>query len=184
MLYCLSKLNRSYNKQGRIYITWGPWHFYFGNKTCKAKSYSPDFHCIILPNKGEVNKKRSSLDPVAITIQERGPLARALQLPRPLPITFYLLQNRRLSKKIKNAKLEKKKLRFRGRTETFFTQDLVYILFCAARWCYVKPLLLMGHCKIEHSLLVLYIQKNFTITSKTIYIYVFCFFLRINSGQN
>ena len=63
-----------------------------------------------------------------------------------------------------------------GRTETFFTQDLVFDLFCAARWCYVKSLLLMSHCKIEHLVLVLYIQKNFTTTSKTVNIYVFCLF--------
>ena len=35
----------------------------------------------------------------------------------------------------------------------------------------------MSHCKIEHLLLVLYIQKNFTTTSKTVYIYVVCLFL-------
>ena len=79
-------------------------------------------------------------------------------------------------KKIKDTKFEKKKLRFRGRTETFFTQDLVFVLFCAAIWCYVKSLLLMSRCKIEHSLLVLYIQKNFSTTSKTVYMYVFCLF--------
>ena len=70
----------------------------------------------------------------------------------------------------------RKKMRFRDRTETFFTLDLVLFLFCAARWCYVKSLLLMSHCKIEHSLLVLNIQKNFNTTSKTAYIYVFCLF--------
>ena len=69
-----------------------------------------------------------------------------------------------------------KKLRFRGRTETFFTQDLVFVLFSATRWCYVKFLLLMSHYKIEHSLLILYIQKNFNTTSKTVYIYVFSLF--------
>ena len=102
-----------------------------------------------------------------------GLCTRVLQLPRPLPIFFYLLQNRRLPKKIRNTKFEKKK-RFRGRTLTFFTQDLVFTLFCAARWCNVKSLLLMSHCKSEHSLLVLYIQKNFSTTSKTVYIYL-CF---------
>ena len=56
-------------------------------------------------------------------------------------------------------------------------QDLVFVLFCAARWCYEKSLLLMSHCKIESLLLVLYIQKNFTTASKTVYIYVFCSFL-------
>ena len=71
-----------------------------------------------------------------------------------------------------------------GHTETFFTQDLVLVLFCAARWCYVKSLLLLSHCKIEHSLLVLYIQKNFSTTSKTVHIYVFCLFFKINSSQN
>ena len=81
------------------------------------------------------------------------------------------------------TKFEKKQLGFRGRTETFFTQDLVFDLFCAARWCYVKPLLLMSHCKFEHLVLVLYIQKNFNTISKTVYIYVFCLrFFRINSG--
>ena len=59
-------------------------------------------------------------------------------------------------KKIKNTKFEKKKLRFRGCTETIFNQDLVFVLFCTATWCYVKSLLLMSHCKIEHSLLILY----------------------------
>ena len=103
---------------------------------------------------------------------------RVLQLPRPIRIFFYLLQNRRLPKKIKNTKFEKKKLRFRSRTETFFTQDLVFVGFSAARWCYVISLLLMSLCKIEHLLLVLYnIQKKFTSTSKTVYIYVFCLFL-------
>ena len=102
---------------------------------------------------------------------------RVLQLPRYLRIFCYLLQNRRLVKKIKNTKFEKKKLRLKGRTETFSTQALVFVLFCAARWCYVKSLLLMSHCKIEHLLLVLYIQKNFTTTSKTVYIYAFCLFL-------
>ena len=103
-------------------------------------------------------------------------VSRVLRLPRPLRIFFYLLQNSRLPKKIKCTKFEKKKLRFRGRTETFFTQDFVFDLFCAARWCYVKSLLLMSHCKIEHLVLVLYIQKNFKTTSKTLYIYVFCLF--------
>ena len=56
-------------------------------------------------------------------------------------------------------------------------QDLVFVLFCTARWCYMKSLLLMSHYKTEHLLLVLYIQKNFTTTSKTVYIYVFCLFL-------
>ena len=79
-------------------------------------------------------------------------------------------------KKIKNTKFEKKKLRFRGRTETFFTQDLVFVLFFAVRRCYVKLLLLMSHCKIEHSLLILYIQKNFSKTFRTVYMYVFSFF--------
>ena len=60
-----------------------------------------------------------------------------------------------------------------GRAETFFTQELVFVLCCAARWCYVKSLLLMSHCKIEHLILVLYIQKNFSTTSKTVYMYVF-----------
>ena len=99
-----------------------------------------------------------------------------LQLPQPLPILFYLLQNRRLPKKIKKTKFKKKQLRFRGRTETFFTQDLVFILFCAARWSYEKSLLLVRDCKSEHSLLVLYIQKNFSTISKTLCIYVFCLF--------
>ena len=67
-------------------------------------------------------------------------------------------------------------MRFRGRIETFFTQDLVFVLFCAARWCYVKSFLLIIHCKIEHSLLVLYIQKNFSTSSKTVRMYVFCLF--------
>ena len=66
-------------------------------------------------------------------------------------------------------------MRFRGRTETFFTQNLVFALFSAARWCYVKSLLLMSHCKIERLLLVFDIQKNFTTTSNTVYIYVFFF---------
>ena len=70
-----------------------------------------------------------------------------------------------------------------GRAETFFTQELVFVLFHAARWCYVKSLLLMSHCKIEHLILVLYIQKNFRTTSKTVYMYV-DFFFRINSSQN
>ena len=35
----------------------------------------------------------------------------------------------------------------------------------------------MSHCKIEHLLLVLYMQKNFPTTSKTVYIYVVCLFL-------
>ena len=35
----------------------------------------------------------------------------------------------------------------------------------------------MSHCKIVHLVLVLHIQKNFTLTSKTVYIYVFCFFV-------
>ena len=103
-------------------------------------------------------------------------MGRALQLPRPLSIFFYLLQNRRLPKKIKNTKFEEKKLRFWGRTKTFFTQDLVFVLFCAPRWCYVKSLLLISHSKIKHSLLVLNIQKNFSTTPKTVYIYVFCLF--------
>ena len=82
-------------------------------------------------------------------------------------------------------KVWEKKLRFRGHIETFFTQDLVFVLFCAARWFYVKSLLLMSYCKIEHSLLVLYIQKNFSTTSETVYVYAFClFFFRINSSQN
>ena len=34
----------------------------------------------------------------------------------------------------------------------------------------------MSHCKIENLVLVLYIQKNFNTTSKTVYIYVFFFF--------
>ena len=34
----------------------------------------------------------------------------------------------------------------------------------------------MSHCKIEHLLLVLYNQKNFSTISKTVYIYVFCLF--------
>ena len=63
-----------------------------------------------------------------------------------------------------------------GHTETFFIQDLGLILFCAARWRYMKFLLVMSHCKIEHSLLILYIQKNFNITSKTVYIYIFSLF--------
>ena len=75
---------------------------------------------------------------------------RVLQLHRPLRIFFYLLQNRRLAKKIKITKFEKKILKFRGRTETFFTQDLIFVLFCAARWCYVKSFLLMSHLKVEH----------------------------------
>ena len=103
---------------------------------------------------------------------------RVWQLPRSLPIFFYLLQNRRFPKKIKNTKFEKKKLRFRGRTKIYFTRDLVFALFRAARWCYVKSLLLMSHCKIEHSLLALYIQKNFNTTSNTVYIYVFCLFFQ------
>ena len=104
---------------------------------------------------------------------------RVLQLPRPLSIFFYLLQTRRLQKKIKNTKFEKKRLRFRGHAEIFFTQDVVFVLFFAARWCYVKSLLLISHCKFEHSLLVLNIQKNFSPTSKTVYIYVFrLFFFR------
>ena len=74
---------------------------------------------------------------------------RMLPLLRPFRIFFYLLQNKRLPKKIKNTKFEKK-LRFGSRTETFFTQDLVFALFCAASWCYVKFLLLMSHCKIEN----------------------------------
>ena len=38
----------------------------------------------------------------------------------------------------------------------------------------------MSHCKIEHQLLILYIQKNFTTTSKNVYIYVFyLFFLEL-----
>ena len=45
--------------------------------------------------------------------------SRVLQLPRPLPIFFYLLQNRMLQKK-SGIKSLRKKLRFRGRTETFF----------------------------------------------------------------
>ena len=111
--------------------------------------------------------------PITVLSDRPRITTRVFQLPRPLRIFFYLLQNRRLPKKIKCTKFEKKKLRFRGRTETFFTQDLVYNLFCAARWCYVKSLLLMSHCKIEHSVLVLYIKKNFNTTSKTVYIYVF-----------
>ena len=41
----------------------------------------------------------------------------------------------------------------------------------------MKSSLLISHYKIEHSLLVVYIQKNFNTTSKTVYIYVFslCF---------
>ena len=39
--------------------------------------------------------------------------------------------------------------------------------------CYVKSLLLISRCKIEHSFLVLYIQKNFSATFKTAYMYVF-----------
>ena len=35
----------------------------------------------------------------------------------------------------------------------------------------------MSHCKTEHLVLVLYVQKNFTATSKTVYIYVFSLFL-------
>ena len=35
----------------------------------------------------------------------------------------------------------------------------------------------MSNCKIEHLFLVLYIQKNFTTTSTTVSIYVFCLFL-------
>ena len=62
-----------------------------------------------------------------------------------------------------------------GRTEAFFTQELVFVLFSVARWCYVKSLLLMSHCKIEHLILVLYIQKNFSTASKTVYMYVFFF---------
>ena len=43
----------------------------------------------------------------------------------------------------------------------------------------MKSLLLMSHCKIEQSLLVLYIQQNFNTTSKTVYIYVFlCVFFQ------
>ena len=42
----------------------------------------------------------------------------------------------------------------------------------------------MSHCKIEHLLLVFYIQKNFTTASKTVYIYVFVCFFQNNSGQN
>ena len=34
--------------------------------------------------------------------------SKVLQLPRPLRIFFYLLQNRKLPKKIKNTKFEKK----------------------------------------------------------------------------
>ena len=57
----------------------------------------------------------------------------------------------------------------------FFTQNLVFVLFSAARWRYVKSLLPMSYCKIEHSLLVLYNRKNFSTTSKTVYMYVFLF---------
>ena len=105
-------------------------------------------------------------------------VVRVWQLPRPFSIFFYLLQNRRLPKKKSGIQsLRKKKLRFRSRTETFFTHDLVFVLLCAARSCYVKFLLQMSHCKIEHSLSVLYIQKNFSTISKSVYIYVFaCFF--------
>ena len=99
---------------------------------------------------------------------------RVLQLSRLLQIFFYLVQNRSLpKKKIKNTKFEKKKFRFRGRTEAFFTEDLVFARFGAARWCYVKSLLLMSHCKIERLFLVFYIKKKFSTTSKTVYIYVF-----------
>ena len=35
----------------------------------------------------------------------------------------------------------------------------------------------MSHCKIEHLLLVLYVQKNFTTTSKAVYIYAFGLFV-------
>ena len=70
-----------------------------------------------------------------------------------------------------------RKKRGLGVAQRPFFQDLVFVLFCAARWCYVKSLLLMSHCKIEHLLLVLYIQKNSTTTSKTVYIYIFCLFL-------
>ena len=35
----------------------------------------------------------------------------------------------------------------------------------------------MSHCKLEHLVLVSYIQKNFNTTSKTVCIYVFCLFL-------
>ena len=80
-------------------------------------------------------------------------------------------------KKIKNNKFEKQKLRLKGRTETFFTQGLVFVWFCAASWCYVKSVLLMGYCKIEHLLLVLCIEKNFITIFKAVYIYVFCLFL-------
>ena len=75
-------------------------------------------------------------------------------------------------------KVWEKKLRLRDRAETFFTQELVFVLFCTARWCYVKSLLLMSHCKIEHSLLVLYIQENFNTNSKTVYIYLFIYFFQ------
>ena len=39
----------------------------------------------------------------------------------------------------------------------------------------MKSLLLMSHSKIEHLLLVLNIQKNFSTTPKTVYIYVVFF---------
>ena len=41
----------------------------------------------------------------------------------------------------------------------------------------MKSVQLMSHCKIVHAGLVLYIQKNFASTFKTVYIYVFCLFV-------
>ena len=35
----------------------------------------------------------------------------------------------------------------------------------------------MSHSKIVHLILVIYIQQNFTSTSKTVHIYVFCLFV-------
>ena len=97
----------------------------------------------------------------------------------------FFLPSRKLPKKSRIQSLRKKKLRFSGRSDTFFPRHLIFVLFCAARWWYMKFLLLMSHCKIKHSLLILYIQKNFNTTSKTVYIYVFSlFFFRINSGKN
>ena len=50
----------------------------------------------------------------------------------------------------------------------------MFVLFCAARWCYVKSLLLMSHCKIEHLLLVLYIQKT---SIQLLKLFTFMFFV-------